>query len=429
MTFSAELTDVALFGAMDRYGALSIHAILDLGRTFTHAELVRALERTIRDFPVIGRRYEKGLFRDRWVPVSSPVADAVHFLEMKGEAESELEARTREWVERPLDPTRERQVRIVGIESRGKLRLILSILHLAVDGAGIGAVGHVFGSHLLGRATLVPTTPGRAIWNVLEGLRWFHAPRLLTSIVGESLRPLRQLAAAPRTKPYGRMAGGEATWRHLVIGATDVARLRETCNGATVNDILISAVASLAAQRSDGGPVVVLYTMDLRRYAKAPRLIAANSSSILSAVVPRHAVGTLARTTQAVAALTRGHRESLAGPAFLLSPYLLAAAVPHAMVRALTSVFGPVMVDLPLSRGLLMTNVGRIDEGLRPFGDLIERVRIVGPLIRGVSVPAVVAFGFRGEIHLEIFAGDDLHPSAAEDTERELRAVLGLAAA
>jgi hypothetical protein len=75
-----------------------------------------------------------------------------------------------------------------------------------------------------------------------------------------------------------------------------------------------------------------------------------------------------------------------------------------------------------------MTNVGRIDEGLRPFGDLIERVRIVGPLIRGVSVPAVVAFGFRGEIHPEIFAGEDLHPSASEEMERELCAELGLEA-
>ncbi len=423
MPIAAELTDVALFGVMDRYGDLSIHALLDLGRTFTHAELSRALELTIRDFPVIGRRYEKGLFRDRWVPVAGPVSDAVHF-----EAPTDLEERTRAWVRRPLDPTRERQVRIVALETGGKVRLILSILHLAVDGAGIGAVGHVFGSHLLGRATEVPSTPGRRIWNVLEGLRWFHAPRLLTSIVTESLRPLRQLAAAPRTRPYDRVTNGVSTWRHMVIGASDVARLRESCSGATVNDILISAMASLAAQRSHGGPVVVLYTMDLRRYAKAPRLIAANSSSILSAIVPRHAVGTLAGTTRAVAEITREHRETLAGPAFLLSPYLLAAAVPHAAVRALTAVFGPVMVDLPLSRGFLMTNVGRIDEGLRPFGDLIERVRIVGPLIRGVSVPAVVAFGFRGEIHLEIFAGENLHPSASKEMERELCAELGLEA-
>ena len=71
-----------------------------------------------------------------------------------------------------------------------------------------------------------------------------------------------------------------------------------------------------------------------------------------------------------------------------------------------------------------MTNVGRIDDGVAAFGDAIERVRIVGPNIRGVSVPAIVAYGFRGELHLELFAPPGLGEGALDELERELRDAL-----
>ena len=89
----AELADVGLFGSMDRYGDLGIHAVIDLAKSFSRAELEGALGAAIRAFPVLGRRYVPGFWRDRWQKVEGPVGDAVHVLAEP----SDLEAETEKW--------------------------------------------------------------------------------------------------------------------------------------------------------------------------------------------------------------------------------------------------------------------------------------------------------------------------------------------
>ncbi len=195
-----------------------------------------------------------------------------------------------------------------------------------------------------------------------------------------------------------------------------------------MNDALVAALARVAAARSTRGPVPVLYTMDLRRYARRPRLTAANTSSILTALVPRALVGDLATTARAVAAITARQRRGLDGPAFLAAPLALGAGAPHEAVRRVTRLLHPLLVDRPLRSGFLVTNVGRLDDGLAAFGDDVESLRVVGPGIEGVRVPVVVAYGFRGELHLELYGPPGLAPEALAELEAELRSAFELPA-
>jgi NRPS condensation-like uncharacterized protein len=415
-----ELPDVGLFGAMRRYGSVTIHAVVDLGRAFAHDELVRAMTATLEDFPVLAHRYAPGLRRDRWVLVAGPPADAVH-----DEVVADLEASTADWVRRPIVATRDRQVRLVALRHGGRFRFVLSVTHVAVDGAGVAAVAHVLGAHLYGVPTAVPVAPRRDVWHALAGLRWFHWPVVAKAMAQAALRPLAHFLSAPRERPYPRAAEGQATFRHLEIPKERLDALRRRCGGATVNDVLLAAMARVAGGRAHDGPVVVTYTMDLRRYGEAPRLTAANQSSILTVVVPREALGDIETATRAVSERTKRDRDTLAGPAFVLAPYLLGAGVPHAAARIMVELLCPLLVDLPLDRGLLVTNVGRIDDGLRAFGDDIESVRIVGPDVRGMPVPVVVAFGFRGALHLDLFAGPDLAERALDELAHEIEGALG----
>jgi NRPS condensation-like uncharacterized protein len=247
-------------------------------------------------------------------------------------------------------------------------------------------------------------------------------------MVSSAMRPLLQLFAAPRTRAYAAQADAAPIWRHIVISAGELSTLRARCGNATVNDILIAAMARVGARRSERRSVVVTYTMDLRRYSKEARLFATNSSAILAAIVPRDAIRDLAATTASVARLTARDRARLAGPAFMLAPYAFAAGAPHALARRIIEWAAPAIVDLPLDRGLLMTNVGRVDDGLSVFGDDIEAIRIVGPNVRGIPVPVVVALGFRGGLDLQLYAGPGFGASALAELEREIRDALELAA-
>jgi NRPS condensation-like uncharacterized protein len=408
---------------MDRYGDLGMHVVLDLRRAFSRDELARAMQAVIDAFPVLGRCYVPRFWRDAWEPVAGPVTDAVHVEEQP----DDLEARTAYWARRVIDSTRERPLRLVSIaRGENQTRLILSVMHVAVDGAGAAAVGHVLGSHLYGLPPMARVDSRRTIRSTLEGLRWFHVPVLLRDIAGTGLLPMRILRAARRTRLFPRDDSRTTTWRNVVFSAAEVARIKERCGGVTLNDALIAALARVAKARSSHGDLAVMYTMDLRRYAGAPRLTAANTSSILSIIVPRHAVGDLASTAASVAKLTARQHQSLVGPAFLVMPAALGIGAPHAWIRKMLPLVHSVVVDMPLRRGLVFTNVGRLDHGLAAFGDDIEAIHIIGPNVAGMTTPTVVAFGFRGALHLELFAAPGLAAHALPELEAELREALEL---
>jgi len=420
----AELPEVGLFGSMERYGDLGIHAVIDLRRTFSRNELERAVERTIESFPVLGRCYEARFWRDHWREVEGPIGDAVHVVDDP----ENVEANTESWARRPIESTRERPLRIVSLRRDVGSRLIVSLTHLAVDGGGAAAVGHVLGSHLYGVPPALPTDTRRSVASALAGLRWFHLPVLARDVAAAALLPLRTYVAARRQRHFPEDPTNDASWRHMTLSVDEVERIKARCRprGASVNDALIAAMARVAAGRSTRGPLAVLYTMDLRRYAGVARLTAANTSSIMTAIVPRDAISDLASTASAVAEITSRQHRGLAGPAFLMGPLALGMATPHAWARKITRWLHPVLIELPLSRGLIFTNVGKIDDGLAAFGADIERIRIIGPNVEGVRVPAVVAFGYRGELHLELFGAPGLAIEALDELEAELREALEL---
>jgi NRPS condensation-like uncharacterized protein len=420
----AELMDVALFASMPRYGDLRMSALVDARRSFSKAELERALAATIGDFPVLGCRYDPRFWRDRWVELDAPVSELVHVID----AREALEAKTLEWVERPIDPTRERPIRIVSLEHARGARLIVTVMHLAVDGGGMAAVGHVLGSHLYGIAPALPVDARRDLAHSLERLRWYHLPALARDAAGTLLQPLRTRAAAERERPYPAAATSAQSFRHLVVSAAELAPIKARCRaqGASINDALLAALARVAAARSSHGPVAVTYTMDLRRYGAAPRLTATNTSAILTIVVPRAQIGDLASTAGAVSRLTARQRQGLAGPAFVLAPASIGWGAPHALVRRFAHLLHPVAVDLPISRGLFITNVGRLDDGLRAFGDDIEQLRVVGPNVHDIPIPAIVAVGFRGQLQLELLAPPGMSEAALVELEAELAAALEL---
>ncbi len=419
MKWNAEPIDVGLHGSSQRYGDLCVHAVLDLRRAFSREELERAVAATVGSFHVLGRLYQRRFFRDRWVSMAAPTSAMVHVAH--GDVETETEA----WTQRSIDPTAERSLRVVLVPKATGCRLVVSMSHLAVDGAGMAAVGHVLGSHLYGVSPALPVERRRDLGRALDGLTLRHLPVLGRDIVTNLLQPFRVYAAAPRDRPYPTGGPAVGRTRQVILPGSEMAAIRARCGpNVSVNDVLLAMVARLGAQRSSKGPVAALYTMDLRRFSRVPHFSAANVSTILTALVPRDATATLAATVKEVATITRQHRNSLVGPAFVLLPVALMGFAPHAVVRRLVPAIHAVAVDPPLRRGIIYTNVGRIDNGLRPFAGDVEAIRLVGPDVRGVDVPAIIAFGFRGDVHLELFAPPGLGEGALVELEAEVRAAL-----
>jgi NRPS condensation-like uncharacterized protein len=422
MNSNAQLADLGLYVSIERYGDLCVHGVLDLRRSFSYNEVEQAVRATVASFPILGCIYETHFFRDRWVPVYSTIDPMVHV-----GITADLESDTRMWTERSLDPTRVRPLRVVVLPTPDGCRLIVSLSHLAMDGAGMAAVGHVLFAHLYGVRPSLPVEQRRDVARTLNGLSLRHMPMLARDLASAMLQPLRVWSAAPRERPYPKDGSTKPTSRQIVLEAATVEALKNQCGkNVRVNDLLVAAIALVAAKRSHDGPVAVLYTMDLRRYSRSAHLSAANVSSIVTTIVPRSATKNLPDAVKTVAELTAEHRRSLAGPAFLLLPMLLTGPTPHGILRRMVPAIQPILVDLPVSRGFIFTNVGKLDQGLGPLLDDLVDLRAVGPNIKGTSTPAIIAFGLRGRIHLQLFAPPGLGDEALNELEVELREALTL---
>lgn len=428
--FDAELIESGFIGGAGIVGHLGFHVVVSLRRRFERAQLERAFEATLRDFPVLDCRFDEQLWRDRWVPVTDPVSSSVHMESLGTDADDEaLEAVIARWAAAPHEPCAERPWRVIGVEGPGeRFHIILSITHVVVDGGGAKAIAQAFGGHLYGVPHPVPVETRRSLSMTLERLSWWHAPLVLWGVLRESLRPMQVAMAPPRRDRFAMGYEGDLFWRELALSPEEFVRFKRACkaHGATVNDGLAAVLTHVSGERTEEGPASMVYTMDLRRYLKAPRLVAANISGLLWVVVPREALSDWSSLLSAVRGCTLEHRDRFAGMASMFFLSMVSNGWPRGLVRALMPRLLMGYLAPALSRALLMTNVGRLDDGASVYneGEDVEEIRIVGPLVRGFETPVVAVYGWRGELRLHICGPEGMQPGAVESYLAQVRAAL-----
>ena len=170
--------------------------------------------------------------------------------------------------EQPLEPSRDAPLRVVLVPTRTGCALLISLLHVAVDGGGTMAVAQSLAAHLTGTPTAAPVEARRSLRLAFERVRWFHAPVLALTWVGEAWRMLRLLAVPPRTRPFATEPGAPATWCRVHLDPARTARLDAACKAkaASINDGLLLALSRVSARYSAEGGIWTAFTIDLRRY-------------------------------------------------------------------------------------------------------------------------------------------------------------------
>ncbi|MEL6178770.1 MAG: hypothetical protein AAFS10_07445, partial [Myxococcota bacterium] len=200
----------AIFLAIDpQMGQIEAHACLDLTLDLTLDQIHQALAATVVDLPVLGCCYTAHPIRDRWVPSSAPISDAV-FVESDTD---DLDMATRRWLSRPLDPRLNRPIRIVWMpHPDGGCRLLVTLLHIVVDGGGMMAIAQVFGAHLLGIHPQLPIDTRRGPELALERLPRSAWPLAIAAGLRELLQPLKLLGADPMPTLQGPNPNSPPCW-------------------------------------------------------------------------------------------------------------------------------------------------------------------------------------------------------------------------
>lgn len=417
----AEIVESVVSGLERRYPHVHLHVVVDLERTFTREALTAALGEAIDAMPVLGCRYRRRWWRDRWITWDGEVDALVHLA-----AVEDVERSCREWVRRPFPIDSEPPIRLALLEHRSGARLVVSLNHMVADGAGALAVAHVIASGLAGVDPDPPVGRDRRLRQVLSGVRLRDLPILIAELLRESVRPLAILRV-PRTGAEfaTATAGPRPHYRAVSVQGEVAARFAEHCreNGATINDGFVAALARVAASRSARGPVAVGYTIDLRRYLPEPRSLATNLAGVSLVVVRRDRIGGATETLFEVSRLIGEQKRRLPGLGNALLPAASFGWMPHGIMR----VFGRWVVGRLASyfgRALVLTNIGAMDRALAPFGQDVQRASIVGPFVHGVDTPVVTVTGFRGDLTANVCASGNLHPEGIASYARELGGAL-----
>ena len=418
----AELVEPPVFGVGLRHQHMQIHALVDLRRDFEPGALTEAMARLLAAYPVLGCRFEARAWRARWVPLGIAAGSLVHCEDIERGA---LAERTRHWVGVPFEPAERAQVRLVSLSHPGGSRLLLSVAHLAADGAGALALTHALGRALTRPHAALPEAAPRDLGRVIRAIKPRDWPVLAMEIVREGLRPLKMLQIRRRDPPFAPTEGSAPDWRTIVLEGEARHHFVGVCKGqgATVNDGLVGALALVEAGWRPRGPSAVAYTINLRRFLPDPGAVIANLSGVSVAVLPRRALGSLASAARAAAAVVGEQKRRLPGLAFNLFPALLLGWMPHGISRMLGGPF-LAFVFRTAHRALVLTNVGPMDTFVAPFGDEVVDATILGPFSRRFPVPVAVVTGFQGRIKINLCSAGDLDVQGIERYQQALRAVL-----
>jgi NRPS condensation-like uncharacterized protein len=406
-------------------GPAHLQLVLDLHRTFDRDELERAVAGTVAAFPVLGSRYVPGAWRDRWVP--DPVMTAADATQLF-EPPADLEAATRDWLARELDDRSGWPWRVALLPGDRGCRLLVSVLHTATDAAGtLTAVRELARLLMGGTVADRPHGAGRNVGLLFRRLGPAGVARLVAALGREAVRPL-ELPFLARTAAARPVPTGSATWRTVRVDVGEGTSLRALCrtHGATVNDLLVAALAVLVRRVSRRGRLGCFYTTDLRRRLADDRPRVANLSAVVSVELPRSCAGTLPAALTAVARRTAGRRPDVFGLAALLYNLPLIQVLPHGLLRPLARRLLVAWIRRLLTRGLVVTNIGPLDPWLAPFGELVRDATFVGPSVRPVPVPILTATSFGDSLAIH-FNGYAETQHELERLAGELRSIFGTA--
>ena len=419
----AEIVEVVVHALERAHPHVHLYLLVDLRRRFSKDELVSALRGLVAAFPVLGCRYQPRWWRDRWVPWQGDLAEMCHVAHT-----DDLEAATTAWAARPMRYLEEPTVRLAffgHVDGEGG-RLVLGLHHMTADGGGTKAAGAVLAALLCGVEPDPPVSDDRALRNVIRSLSLKDLPVLLQEMALESVTPLSMLRVqALDHGPPGGSGAPEPQWSPVVLQPQRALRFAAAAKaqGATINDALVASVARMAARRSERGPVMVAYTVDLRRYLPVKRAQVTNLAGVSMVVLARAATRSASDSVDAVVSVIGEQKRRLTGLAYALLPAFTVGWLPHAIVRRVGAlIIGQILKRF--HRAIAVTNIGSLDAVLAPFGDDATSASVTGPFIHGNIVPIITVTGYRGSLTLQVVSTNTHSRAYLETFATELEATL-----
>ncbi len=366
--------------------------------------LRRAVAAVAEDLPELGSRPRQGFWRTRWEP-DEEVSWTITEIEASDEAEADeveaglfagpfaLEGRL------PLE------ARLVHLPDGD--RLMLRVNHLLADGGGTKELAYRIAAacRSLRKDPSWRPTPIRrthALWRLLTAWRPWRVPAYTLGLLDDlwALRPGRGMTVP---MAVGDVEATRCGRLHLEHGPVEALRARWREEGATVNDLLVTAFARALERTFPDVPapeINLVCTADLRQLVAATDQVE-NFSAIHTLRMGRRPLPPPRELLRHAMALTRRWKRGLVGYGFALFAVHLATALPGALLRK--AIGHGVRHGPPQRLGpVVFTNMGRLDPQRLDFGAGPCNHAYILPPIGHPPVLIAAATGCRGAVDVTV---------------------------
>ena len=425
--FTAQFMDSGFYAGRAAFGSSPLHISLDLDHPFTTSELERGVVETIEAFPVLGCRYELGLWRDTWSASDDDSSLPLQELD----SDEDLDTATAKLMVDELDPCRDGPWRVTQIRARDGCRLIVTVLHMLADAAGALTVVRELGARLTGvepHQSWGDRGMDRSLFQIIRALRISDVGTLLAETASFLALPFRYLRFA-RHKELGaagtEMDLGNPVFRSVRFDVAPGSAIRRRCRklGCTVNDALVAVVSLLNDKISGAGDLGAFFTVDFRRFLEdaLPRVTNASGMEVL--MLSRSDVGDFDRTAKVVHEKISKRKRRLPGLPAIIANFAVMTMLPHALLRfviPLWARWGAALVN----RGLLVTNIGSLDSYLDTFGERVTDATMFGPFLPGFDMPVITATGFKNSLVINVNGFDGSGLTALDLLEGQLQNIM-----
>ena len=438
--YKAELLDSTLWAFEDVFGSFTIQVLVEFDPLPTRTDFLRGIERTVAQIPILGCRIEKGLWRDRWVPIPGLNLESLIEIVDLSDHSSELFERVAEqaFAERVADRmpiTRDPPFSLL-IFQRGKQGLAVFRFHHAVaDGNGCLQVVSQIGEHMKPRDQVQPKSVSldRGFSQVLTSFGVTDIPGIAWDIIKESLAPIRLMFGTPLADMAPRLAGPRKTSvTRLVIQGAPYQRLLQAASqhGLTINDVLVVALLKIASnlnrqRKVPGKRLNALFTVNLRRYLQTAHIQVTNISSLATISVLADKLDTFANAARIVHETIGEMKRKYLGIGYIIALQALILFMPSPLLHLVVRKYSGFMLRQTASHGVGMTNIGSMDALLEPFGDSTRSASVIATMLE-FPMPVITATGFKNR--LTIFLGwqyrSSDHTKTCDEIAEQLRYAL-----
>lgn len=348
--------------------------------------LKESLRYVVKTIPILSCKLKKGFWRDKWVPIEEfNVEQMIEKIRVEKDlffdnAYNKFLQLTNKKINLQHDPLL--KIKLFYNEEVNKKVLVFCMNHILVDGRGANTLLELIGCYydsILNNKEIVLKTNTRKFSSLLLSLNITNIFSLLNfKVIFEHKSKENFVQLIPINKQNNEDLG--ICIEKIRVSADDLNILKSSYSkyDFTVNDIILHFTLKLLEKyniplekKSDA--VAIALGVDLRRYLKKDLMCIANYAGTEILKVRMEDINNMKVVSDKFHKL----RKQSIGLGFLIQP-MMQALFPISIQKRMLRFIQNFLIKWSV-RSIQTTNVGKIDEYVRPFNDMIEDISFIGP--------------------------------------------------